>query len=133
MSVIANSISTNVYYFQTSMGDQFNPNNEGKNDQVSMPFLFNRQTANDINIGGFQIVAGGFKDENGGNTNQGYSGVKVPVNGIYFASFNMVMSNNGSWSTTRFRNGCMFSVLDLEHQIANTSLPFAAVEPVPSA
>ena len=123
MSVIANSISTNVYYFQTSMGDQFNPNNEGKNDQVSMPFLFNRQTANDINIGGFQIVAGGYKDENGGNTVQGWSGVKVPVAGIYLAMFNMVLTNDGSWSSTRFRNACMFTLTHDDAHGAGTGIP----------
>ena len=26
------------------------------------------------------------------------------------ASFNMVMNNNGSWGTDRFRNACMFTV-----------------------
>ena len=110
MSVVANTISTNTYFFQSAMGDKFNPNSEGRNDIVSMPFLFNRQTANDINIGGFQVVAGGYKDENAGNTNQGWSGVKVPVAGIYMASFNMVMNNDGSWGTDRFRNACMFTV-----------------------
>ena len=128
MPVIADNISTNTYYFQSSMGDDFNPNSETRNDIVSMPFLHGRQTANDINIGGFQVVAGGFKDDEGGNTDQGWSGVKVPVNGIYFASFNMVMHNNGSWSSTRFRNACMFTVTDLETQIANGILPYNSVK-----
>ena len=128
MSVIANSISTNTYYFQTSMGDQFNPNNEGKNDMVSMPFLFNRQTANDINIGGFQVVAGGYRDDNNGNTIQGWSGVKVPVNGFYLASFNMVVTNNGSWSNDRFTNACMFTVMDLSNMVSNVNLPFTQVK-----
>ena len=128
MSVIANTISTNTYYFQSSMGDNFNPNSEGRNDIVSMPFLHGRQTANDINIGEFQVVAGGYKDENAGNTVQGWSGVKAPVNGFYLASFNMVMTNDGTWSTTRFRNACMFSVMDLSNQTANTSLPFTEVK-----
>ena len=128
MSVIANTISTNTYYFQSSMGYDFNPNSEGRNDIVSMPFLHGRQTANDINIGGFQVVAGGYKDENAGNTNQGWSGVKVPVNGFYLASFNMIMTNDGSWSTDRFRNACMFTVMDLSSRTSNTALPFDAVK-----
>ena len=128
MPVIADNISTNTYYFQSSMGDDFNPNSETRNDIVSMPFLHGRQTANDINIGGFQVIAGGYRDDEGGNTDQGYSGVKVPVSGIYFASFNMVMNNTGSWSTTRFRNACMFTVQDLETQYANVILPYNSVK-----
>lgn len=128
MSVIANTISTNTYYFQSSMGDDFNPNSEGRDDMVSMPFLHGRQTANDINIGRFQVVAGGYRDDNDGNTNQGWSGVKVPVNGFYLASFNMIMTNDGSWSSTRFRNACMFSVMDFTNQVNNVSLPFTAVK-----
>lgn len=128
MTVIADTISTNTYYFQSSMGDDFNPNSEGKNVVVSMPFLHGRQTANDINIGGFKVVAGGWKDENSGNTNQGWDGVKVPVSGFYLASFNMVMENDGSWSTTRFRNACMFTVTDLETQVANVQLPYNPVK-----
>ena len=128
MTVIADTISTNTYYFQSSMGDDFNPNSEGKNDIVSMPFLHGRQTANDINIGGFKVVSGGWKDENLGNTNQGWDGVKVPVSGFYLASFNMVLTNDGTWSTTRFRNACMFTVTDLETQIANIALPYTATK-----
>ena len=128
MPVIADNISTNTYYFQSSMGDDFNPNSEPKNDIFSVPFLHGRQTANDINIGGFQVIAGGYRDDQGGNTDQGYDGVRVPVSGIYFASFNMVMHNNGSWSTTRFRNACMFTVQDLETQYNNVILPFHSVK-----
>ena len=51
MPVIADNISTNTYYFQSSMGDDFNPNSEPRNDIFSVPFLHGRQTANDINIG----------------------------------------------------------------------------------
>ena len=128
MSVIANTISTNTYFFQSSMGDDFNPNSEGRDHMVSMPFLHGRQTANDINIGGFQVVAGGYRDDHDGNTNQGWSGVKAPVNGFYLASFNMIMTNDGSWSTTRFRNACMFSVMDLTNMVNNVNLPFTQVK-----
>ena len=110
MTVIADTISTNTYYFQSNMGDNFDPNASDRNDIVSMPFLEGRDTTNDINIGGFKVVAGGAKDEAGGNTDQGWSGVKVPVAGIYMCSFNLRVTTTVAQSSDRFRIGTMFTM-----------------------
>ncbi len=132
MSVIANTISTNTYFFQSSMGDRFDPNSGSRDAQRSVPFLFGRQTQNDINIGGFQVVAGGDKDE-GANITAGWSGVKVPVAGIYMCSFNLMCTNSGSWSSTRFRFATMFTVTSDVTAGSGTQMPPNPYQPIKSA
>ena len=132
MSVIANTISTNTYFFQSSMGDRFDPNSGSRDQQQSVPFLFGRQTVNDINIGGFQVVAGGDKDS-GANITAGWSGVKVPVAGIYMCSFNLMCTNSGSWSSTRFRFATMFTVTSDVTAGSGTQMPPNPYQPIKSA